>query len=79
MAAGKPFVATDVNGLKEVVAGAGELFELYNSDQLAKILSQLESDKDYYNRVANRCSQRASEFDIKIMADDYVAVYNKAR
>lgn len=77
MAAGKPFVATDVNGLKEVVTGAGELFELYNSDQLATILSKLESDKDYYNLVAKRCSLRASEFDIKIMADNYMIVYNK--
>ena len=76
MAAGKPFVATDVNGLKEVVAGAGELFELYNSDQLATILTKLESDKDYYNWVANRCKQRASEFDIKIMVDNYMAIYN---
>lgn len=79
MAAGKPFVATDVNGLKEVVDGAGELFELYNANQLAAILSKLESDNDYYNLIANRCSQRASEFDIKIMADNYMAVYNNVR
>lgn len=79
MAAGKPFVATDVNGLREVVSGAGELFELYNADQLAAILSKLEADKDYYNFIANRCSQRAAEFDIKIMADNYMAIYNKVR
>ena len=79
MAAGKPFVATDVNGLREVVSGAGELFELYNADQLAAILSKLESDKNYYNLVANRCSQRASEFDIKIMADNYMDVYSNVR
>ena len=79
MAAGKPFVATAVNGLKEVVAGAGELFELYNAEQLATILAKLESDKDYYNWVTNRCSQRVSEFDIKIMADNYMAIYNRVR
>ena len=79
MAAGKPFVATDVNGLREMVAGTGELFELYNADQLAAILSKLESDKNYYNLVSNRCCQRASEFDIKIMVDNYMAIYNKVR
>lgn len=79
MASGKPFVATDVNGLKEVIEGAGELFELYNSDQLATILTKLESDKDYYNLISARCSQRASEFDINIMADGYITVYNKVR
>lgn len=75
MAAGKPFIATDVNGLREVVSGAGELFELYNSDQLASILSKLESDKEYYSMVAKRCSQRAAEFDIKVMADKYLDIY----
>ena len=79
MAAGKPFVATNVNGLKEVVGGAGELFELYNADQLASILLKLESDKEYYNFIANRCCQRASEFDIKIMADNYMTIYNTVR
>lgn len=77
MAAGKPFIATDVNGLREVVSGAGELFELYNSDQLASILSKLESDKEYYSLVAKRCSQRAAEFDIKVMADKYLDIYYK--
>jgi len=77
MAAGKPFIATDVNGLREVVSGAGELFELYNSDQLASILLRLESDKEYYSLVAKRCSQRAAEFDIKVMADKYSDIYYK--
>ena len=77
MAAGKPFIATNVNGLKEVVSGAGELFELYNSDQLAKILLKLESDKDYYAMLANRCSQRASEYDIKIMVNNYTEIYKR--
>ncbi len=75
MAAGKPFIATDVIGLREVVEGAGELFELYNSDQLASILFKLESDKEYYSTLAHRCSQRALEFDIKIMVDKYTEVY----
>lgn len=78
MAAGKPFIATDVNGLREVVSGAGELFELYNSDQLASIIYRLESDKVYYSTLAQRCSQRASEFDIKTMVDKYTEVYKKS-
>ena len=77
MAAGKPFIATDVNGLREVVYGAGELFELYNSDQLASILYKLELDKEYYSALAHRCSQRALEFDIKVMVDKYAEVYKK--
>ena len=75
MAAGKPFIATDVNGLREVVADAGELFELYNVEQLVSILSKLESDADYYNLIAKRCYQRALEFDINIMAEKYNKLY----
>lgn len=77
MAAGKPFVATDVNGLREVVKGAGELFELYNSDQLTEILAKLESDKAYYEDMVGRCRKRADEFDIQRMVDQYMEEYNK--
>lgn len=77
MAAGKPFIATDVNGLREVVAGAGELFENKNSDQLAAILANLESDKGYYDEMVTRCRQRASEYDIQGMVDKYMNEYEK--
>lgn len=77
MAAGKPFLATDVNGLREVVKGAGELFELYNSDELAKILLRLESDKQYYNDMVIRCRKRASEYDINNMVNQYMEVYKE--
>lgn len=77
MAAGKPFIATDVNGLREVVKGAGELFENKNSDQLAAVISKLESDKDYYDEMVTRCRKRASEYDIQIMVDQYMDEYEK--
>lgn len=77
MAAGKPFVATDVDGLREVVQGAGELFTLGDTDALAEILLRLKSDKSYYNRLAMRCRKRASQYDIHHMVDDYMEVYNE--
>ncbi len=77
MAAGKPFVATDVNGLREVVKGAGELFELYNSDELASTLLRLESDKSYYDNMVKRCCERASEYDINKMVNKYMDIYKE--
>lgn len=77
MSVGKPFIATDANGLREVVGGAGELFEISNSDQLAKIISRLASDKEYYNKVATRCLNRASEYDINIMVEKYMNIYRE--
>lgn len=75
MAAGKPFIATDVNGLREVVEGAGELFELCNSEQLAQILKKLKTDKKYYTDMVGRCQKRALEYDIQRMVDKYMEIY----
>jgi glycosyltransferase involved in cell wall biosynthesis len=75
MAAEKPFVATNVNGLKEVVGGAGVLFENNDSESLAKILNRLSSDKDYYETIAKRCSERAKKYDIRKMVDSYIEIY----
>ena len=77
MAAGKPFVASNVNGLREVVEGAGELFELCHSDELARILLHLSSDEVYYNEMVARCRKRASEYDIQKMVDSYINVYHE--
>lgn len=75
MAAGKPFIATNVDGLREIVEGAGELFELCNSDQLANIVLRLESDKKYYDDVASKCLVRASKYDLSNMVNEYMNTY----
>ena len=77
MAAGKPFVATDVNGLREVVKDAGVLFELYDSVQLATILMRLKSDKEYYEKIVSKCRKRASQYDIQQMVEKYLNVYRE--
>lgn len=77
MAAGKPFVATDVNGLREVVKDAGVLFELNNSEQLATVLTHLADDKEYYEKIVSQCRNRASQYDIQQMVDKYLNVYQE--
>jgi glycosyltransferase involved in cell wall biosynthesis len=77
MACGHPFIATNVNGLREVVGGAGELFECGNADNLAQLLRKFESDKDFYCAVTNKCLARAEEYDIQSVATKYQSVYNK--
>lgn len=76
MACGRPFIATNVNGLREVVGGAGELFECGNADNLAQLLRKFESDKDFYCAVTNKCLARAEEYDIQSVATKYQSVYN---
>ena len=77
MAAGKPFVATNVNGLREVVGGAGLLFENKDADALTKIIYQLSTDKGLYQETARKCFLRAQEYDINAMVDSYLKVYGK--
>ena len=77
MACGHPFVATNVNGLREVVGGAGELFECGDAEELAQLLRKFESDKEFYCTITNKCLARAKEYDIHSVASKYQDVYNK--
>jgi len=77
MAAGKPFVASDVNGLREVTKGYGVLFRHEDAEALAGVIRQLHDDKQYYQQVANRCYERAMEFDISKMVKAYNKVYEE--
>ena len=76
MAAGKPTIASNVPGLAEVVGGAGLLFEAGDSDTLAKLILQLTNDAAFYGQVAERCKERAKQYDVKIMIEKYEQVYN---
>ncbi len=77
MASGHPFVATNVNGLREVVSAAGELFECGNAKELAALLIKLESNQEYYNTITQRCLERANKYDIRKVAEKYQNEYNK--
>ncbi len=75
MSAGKPFMASDVNGLREVTKGWGVLFPESDAEAVASELKRLHDDKDYCNAVADKCWQRARQFDIATTAERYQAVY----
>ena len=77
MAAGKPFVASDVDGLREIVSGYGILFPHEDEKALAAIIQQLCNDSQYAATVATRCQQRAFEYDISKMVAAYDAVYHE--
>lgn len=75
MAACKPVIASDVPGLREVVAGAGLLFPAGDEKILAEQINELLSDNDYYEKVAKACLERSREYDINKMVDQYVEFY----
>ena len=77
MSVGKPFVASDVNGLREVTKGYGLLFPEGDAETLADLLRKLHDDAGFYTDVANRCYGRAQQFDIKATAEKYNDAYHK--
>ena len=75
MSAHKTFIASDVNGLKEVTKGYGILFPHEDAKALADEIKRLVSDEAYYNEIAERCYNRALEFDISKTVNGYNSVY----
>lgn len=75
MAAGKPVIATNVDGLKQVVEGAGEIFNVGNASELAVRVNNLFRDQEYYQKVARKCIQRATMYDISLMSEKYLNIY----
>lgn len=75
MSVGKPFIASDVDGLHEITEGAGLLFNHGDYAQLANLIVELTNDNELYHRVADQCLVRARQYDISKMVDGYVNVY----
>lgn len=75
MSVGKPFVASDVDGLHEVTLNAGILFPHGDAKALADIILHLHEDPVYYQQIADQCLQRAAEFDIHKTVDQYLQLY----
>lgn len=77
MASGRPFIASDVPGLREIVKGAGVLFPKGDDKVLATCISSLLADSDYYGRIVQTCLERAKRFDINTMVDRYLSLYEQ--
>lgn len=75
MCSGHPFVASDVEGLREVTNGYGLLFPHGDSKALAEIILKLCADKKYANEVSAKCRERAMQYDIQKMVDEYEKIY----
>ena len=77
MASGRPFVASDVEGLRDIVGGYGVLFPHEDAVALAAAIRRLCEDASYAAGIVAKCQQRAQMFDIEVMAQNYLQVYHK--
>lgn len=75
MASGRPFVASDVDGLREIVAEAGVLFPHGDDVALAREIQRLCEDPELYRTTAVACQERAKQYDISVMAEEYNKLY----
>lgn len=78
MAAGKPFIASNSEGLREIVKGAGLLFEMEDVESLAEFIKTLYEDKATYDNISRACFERAQHYSIEDMTKKYINLYNIA-
>ena len=77
MASGRPFIASDVDGLREMVGGAGVLFRHGDDEELASKIHHLCEHPDEYREVAVRCQEKARQYDISVTVSRYLDLYKR--
>ena len=77
MAGGKPVVASNVPGLKQIVENAGLLFEQGNAIDLKDKIKCLLDDNTIYQDISAKCKERSFQFGIDKMVDSYIDIYYK--
>lgn len=77
MGANKPFIASDVPGLKEVVPMKELLFKYGDSNSLVECVLNCLPGSENYERLASKCYERALCFDSADMVDKYIECYNQ--
>lgn len=71
MASGRPFIASDVDGLREIVNENGILFPHGDEKTLAHEIKSLCENPDRYKQIAIACQAKAKQYDINITAKKY--------
>ena len=73
--AGMPVIASNVSGLNEIVRGAGCLFEVGDFEALSEAVLKLLKTPSLYAEAAEKCRERAEQYDVKYMIEGYERVY----
>jgi len=67
----------DVKGLKQIVENNGLLFQQGDSIDLALKIKKLYDDPETYEKVAQKCFDRAKNYDINKMVEQYIQRYKE--
>lgn len=74
MAAGKPVIASNVSGLRDIVVDTGILFERGDIKSLSSKITEL-FNAENYNKISHQCYEGAKSYSIKTMVDRYIKIY----
>lgn len=75
MALGKPVIASNVEGLAQVINEKNLLFEADNETDLAKKLLPLCRDTTFREKMSNFCKQNAAKYDLNITVEKHINLY----
>lgn len=75
MSSGNPFIASDVEGLREVTKDYGVLFPHGDAKHLAQEIEKLTTETEYRENIVEKCKTRANQYDIVEMAKNYYQLY----
>jgi len=75
MACGKPLIAANVPGLREVVTGYGVLCDPEDETDIAKKLVWMLADSEAFGQCAAAGLLRAAQYRVEEMAANYLAIY----
>ena len=73
----KTFLASDVDGLHEIVYGNGILFPHEDSRSFAEEIMKLDANPTYKADIIKRCKEKAIQYDINVMAEKYMNIYKQ--
>lgn len=77
MASGKPMIASDVEGMRDLVGGAGLLFPQGDAETLATLIHEVCENPEKAKEIGRKCRERAMQYDIAETAKRYHALYEE--
>ena len=77
MAMGIPVVLTNVGGMKDLIGNNGLFVESRDVDWMARGMIELATNYDLRNEMANKGKELAKQYDISIVANKYLDLYER--
>lgn len=75
MASQKPYIGSNVNGIKEIVPNQTYLFEPKDSQQLAKKIKEITENSLLANQMVKLANEHVKQYDINSMVNRYLNEY----